>query len=103
MREVGRLACHRACREIETEAELVENGELEAGQLGAQCKAVLAVIQRLNREAKQTVMRVALGQQPQMIAYELAGIEPSLVGDEVGGARIDHLDCHRAQMLFEPG
>ena len=48
-------------------------------------------------------MRVALGQEPQVVAEELAGVEAGAVGDEVGGAGIDQLDDEGAEVLLEPG
>ena len=102
MRSVGG-AGGGAAREIEAEAELVEQRQLEAGERGAERAARSVGVERADGEAEQPVVRVALGQQAQVVAEELAGVEAGAVGDEVGGAGVDQLDDEGAEMLLEPG
>ncbi len=77
-RDVGQIfggAGHGAGAEVEAEAELVEQGQLEAGEIDGEVARGF-VVQRVDGQRQQPVMRIALGQQAEMVADELAGIEP---------------------------
>src|SRR5690606_20386072 len=61
-----------AAFEIETETELVEQSKLEAGERGT----IRGMVDEIDGHAEKTIMRIALGQEMQVLADELGKIEP---------------------------
>ena len=76
-----------------------EERELEAGQFGA----VGIAIDEAQGQAEEAIMRVAFGQKAEVIADELAEIEPGAVLDQGGGAGLEEFDREHAELVFEAG
>ena len=61
------------------------------------------MVDKLQRHAEQPVVRIALGQQVQMLKNDLGKIEALPVSDEGGSTALEQFDREGAEMIFEAG
>src|SRR5262245_54628008 len=102
MGQVVRAAGRSAAGQIEPEAEFLEQRELEARKRHPRLQALTLEVEDAERETQQAVVRIALREQAQMLAEQLAGIEALPVGDQRRGTRLQQFEGEGAEVILEP-